>query len=150
RLISQLNRTSYLAPPSSAAGRGRTTGRSLDVGAQVAAGAHTLSWVVRLPITESLGLLCNVKIEGGGTMSTPAGAGHALPANRRIRILFAALLTVLPPLAATGGRTGRAEGAYLPTLRPPGGINGPLVALHTPGGMGGSGEILEVQQGRVA
>jgi hypothetical protein len=47
------------------------------------------------------------------------------------------------------GRTGRAEGAYVPTLRPPVGVNRPLVVLHTPGGMGGSGEILEVQQGRV-
>jgi hypothetical protein len=82
-------------------------------------------------------------------MSTPGDAGHALPANRRMRILFAALLTVLPLVAARGGRTGGAEGAYLPTLRPPVGVNGPLVALHTPVGMGGSGEILEVQQGRV-
>jgi hypothetical protein len=72
-----------------------------------------------------------------------------LPANRRIRILFVALLTVLPFLAAMGGRAGRAEGAYLPTLRLPAGVNGPLVVLHTPGGMAGSGEILEVQQGRL-
>jgi hypothetical protein len=67
----------------------------------------------------------------------------------RLSILFAALLTALPLLTAVGERTGRAEGAYLPTLRPPVGVNGPLVVLHTPGGMGGSGEILEVQQGRV-
>jgi hypothetical protein len=83
-------------------------------------------------------------------MSAPAGAGHALPANRRRRILFAALLTVLPFLAAMGERIGRAEGTHPPTLRLPAGVNGPLVALHTPGGMGGSGEILEVRQGRVA
>jgi hypothetical protein len=66
-----------------------------------------------------------------------------------MRILFAALLTVLPVLAMSE-RTGRVEGAYLPTLRPPRGVNGPLVVLHTPGGMGGREEILEVQQGRVS
>ena len=82
-------------------------------------------------------------------MSTPTSEDRALRKNCRITMLFVALLTVLPHVAASGGRTGRAEGAYLPTLQRLAGVNGPLVVLHTPGGMGGSGEILEVRQGRV-
>src|SRR4051794_2444211 len=82
-------------------------------------------------------------------MSISIGVGHVPRKNRRRRILFAVLLTVLVLLAAIGERTDRAEGAYLPPLRPSVGVNGPLVVLHTSGGLGGSGEIMEVQQGRV-